>query len=102
MIDLVVQRFEGTEGVTREQLEAMMEMLPYGESLVPYATTGLAQDGETQFSVFGFMKQKAMDKLNESVVDAFNATVLREAEKKMPPGVHKGVTLFGMRIAIRG
>lgn len=104
-VELVIQRFDSQKGITRTQLEEILRSFPFdGEELIltPYAAVGESQSGE-QFSVFGFMEESiTKTKMNEQMIDGFNATVLRESEKKIPAGASKFVTPYGIRTKILG
>jgi hypothetical protein len=98
--DAVVYQMIGSNSITKDKLEALIEFLPENTPLVPYAATSNQEDGT---AVFGFMNQEvAKSKITDTNVDAFNATLVKEAETPLPPNTLKGIHIFGIKIAIKG
>jgi hypothetical protein len=98
----VVQKLVGTMAVTKDQVLEMMELLPDGQPLVPYAVNGVTNDGQQLNLVGYFIEDAAKQNLTEEKVDPFSVALLREAEKPIPNGAIKTVSIYGIKIAVKG
>ncbi|SFJ64109.1 hypothetical protein SAMN02799624_05321 [Paenibacillus sp. UNC496MF] len=101
-MNAVVQKLIGTMSVTKDQILEMVELLPDGETLVPFAVNGVANDGTPLNLVGYFSEEAAKQNLTEDKVDAFSVALLREVEKPIPAGAVKTVSMYGIRIAVKG
>ncbi len=103
MHQLIVKKFDIHRGLTRDDVQEIIDAFPYTAEetlLLPFGASVQKDNGQT-FNLFGFADPAAFRAvINEENLDAFNAMVLQEADQKMPPKATRLINPFGLSTMI--